>query len=248
MDKRNSKEILTRNLLNPTIFNRYGLENKESNPDIFRNLSLFKDMNTSLLERRIISGNIDDFIGNIVRQVPPTISEHRIESNASHGLGTDRVFRSSTGLSASTLVDNGPAQHRIKGEPVIFEEGAYTRIDFTPGGRTSFDSTLMTDSLANGIKGLMELVDAIDQGRFKPASTAVGSTNLHMALIAQRLGFVIVDECRTEDGNIDRDRESFTIVGKMLDVQEKVHKFVAEGRHQRIIERSQKLTSAPQPA
>ena len=116
-----------------------------------------------------------------------------------------------------------------------------------PGGRKSFDPTKMTDSLANGVKGLMEFVGAIDQGAFKPASTMMGSTNLHMALIAQRLGFMIVDECRSSDGSINKDLDYYTVIGKTPDIQERVHQFVAEGRHQRIIERSQRLASAPQP-
>lgn len=129
----------------------------------------------------------------------------------------------------------------INGREVIFEGHKYTRIDFTPGGRTHFDAAKMTDSLANGIIGLTEFLAAVDKGQFEVASVLMGTTNLNMALIAQRLGFSIVDQCRTADGTIDKKLSEFTVVGNLADIRARIEKFRREGTFEKVQARYQKL-------
>jgi hypothetical protein len=124
-------------------------------------------------------------------------------------------FNSASGLYVATLDARFlPAEElTINGERVVIDNGEYSRIDFTPNGRTRFDAERMTDSLAKGIQGIIELLDAIGHGDVQLAPVFAGTTNINMALIAQRLGFKIVDSCRTADGNINKDLSEFIIVG-----------------------------------
>ena len=133
----------------------------------------------------------------------------------------------------------------VRGETVTFLDSKYTRVDFTPEGRAHLDTSKMTDSLAKGISGIKELVGAIDSGAIELEPVFVGYTNIHMALIAQRLGFTIVDECRTADGNIDKTLPIFTVVGRLADIKAKVKQFEESGAVQRINSRAQKLTLKP---
>src|SRR5947207_1798430 len=113
-----------------------------------------------------------------------------------------------------------------------------------PSGRSSFDPKKMTDSLANGIKGIIEMIDAIDRGDIDLPTVFIGDTNINMALVAQRLGFTIADNCRDAEGNIDKSLPMFTIVGKLQDIRTKVEEFRRQGRDARIMRRSQRLQPA----
>lgn len=150
-------------------------------------------------------------------------------------------FRSSSGLYAD--ISAFRKDSTVKGEKVTLAD--YAEIHFTPEGRGHFNPSKITDSLSKGIQGVIDLLDAIDQGEFQAAQVFVGTTNINMALIAQRLGFVIVDECRTPDGNINKDLRYFTIVGRLEDIRARVNEFKRVGVAQRLEQRNQRLRAKP---
>lgn len=154
------------------------------------------------LENNQINRRVDSFIDETIREwnqegerlVPFPELVERTSKNR---------FSSPSGLKAS--VSHGGlsgyfGRMTIKGEECEPEDGRYTILDFVPQGRMGFNPAKMTDSLAKGIQGVMELLEAVDQGRFEAAPILIGTTNINMALIAQRLGFAIVDQCRTAEG------------------------------------------------
>ena len=69
----------------------------------------------------------------------------------------------------------------------------------------------------------------------------MGNTNLNMALIAQRLGFSIVDQCRTPDGHIDKDLKEYIVVGKLDDVRLRIEKYKREGTFEKVQSRHRRL-------
>lgn len=129
----------------------------------------------------------------------------------------------------------------IKGEEVKFEGDEYTDVEFLPGGRDKFKASKITESLAKGISGLTKLLAAIDRGNINIAPILVGRTNINMALIAQRLGFSIVDQCRTPNRELDKALNIYTIVGKIENVREKVKEFQQLGVSDRLLARQQRL-------
>lgn len=157
-------------------------------------------------------------------------------------------FRSATGLIASVGGNFTNKGFTINGESIVLPEGKLTTIDFLPGGRRHLDRAKMTDSIAKGIQGVVELIEAVDQGRFDAGATLIGQTNINMALIAQRLGFVIVDQDRTTDGNINDQINLFTVVGKLEDVRERVEEYARAGTAQRLERRNQRQQRRLQPA
>lgn len=153
----------------------------------------------------------------------------------------------STGLSAEVVKDLTICQGSTINGKSIDTGKAYTRIDFTPGGRERFDRLKQTDSLAKGIKGIMELLDVIDQGDVYLEDIFVGSTNINMALIAQRLGFVIVDQCRTAEGQIDKNIKTFIIVGRLEDIRKQVLKLQEIRLPERLFSRKRRLQLISSP-
>lgn len=129
----------------------------------------------------------------------------------------------------------------INGERVIFRNGECTKVHFEPRDRQRLVPSQMTDSLAKGIQGVTQLIEAIDSGEIAVSSVFVGTTNINMALIAQRLGFVIVDECKKPNGEIDRDLNAFTIVGKLEDMRSQVEKLKIADVEQKLTQRNQRL-------
>jgi hypothetical protein len=215
-----------------------------------------RNINPVLLEREDTDRRVDDFIGDVLRQRPADYLILRepvlplpvlTETVRTPG----HVFQSSTGLRVITW-DRGygsdSTDFRVGGRVVVSGTDKFTEIHFTPEGRARFNPKKMTDSLANGIKGLVELLEAIDKGKVNVADYLVGTTNINMALIAQRLGFVITDDCRTADGAINRDLGLFKIVGKLADIRAKVEEFQRSGASEKLMRRSQKLRTNPQPA
>lgn len=218
------KSDKTREIINSLDLIKYSLNSKKEN------------MNPRILEERRVNERVDDFIREelarqqIERDVRPIVPQMPLESQNTRG-----NFLSSTGLSASVSVGYRRSL-TVNGEKVILAD--YNDIHFTPEGRGHFDRSKMTKSLASGIQGVAELIDAVDQGRFKAAQVFVGMTNINMALIAQRLGFVIVDECRTADGNINKQLRVFTVVGKLDDIRSRVEEFKRSGTPQRLAQRT----------
>jgi hypothetical protein len=153
-----------------------------------------------------------------------------------------KYFGSSTGLRASVVEASSSVAYAVNGEMISAENNTYTRVDFTPNGRMRFVRRKMTDSLASAIHGMLDLLQAVDQGTFAPAPVFVGNTNINMALIAQRLGFAIVDDCRTEDGAINKNLKKFTVVGRLEDIQTKVDEFKRAGVHNRLDQRIQRMS------
>lgn len=160
-----------------------------------------------------------------------------------------RYFCSLTGFTATSHGRDFPSAMTVKGKKVVSEgnKPGYTEIHFTPGDRSSFSQSKMTDSLAQGIQGVMEMIEAVDKGKFELAQLFVGVTNINMALIAQRMGFAITDECRTPDGKIDINRRTYTVVGKLEDIRAKVEEFKKKGTAAKLRQRSQRLRSAMIP-
>lgn len=155
-----------------------------------------------------------------------------------------------TGDLLAKVVERTPLQPRltVDGKEVVFDGNKYTKIDFMPGDRAHFDAAKMTDSLVRGITGVIEFLAAVDEGRFEAAPVLMGTTNLNMALIAQRLGFSIVDQCRTPDGHIDKTLEKFTVVGKLDDVRTRIEKYRQEKSFKKLQERQLRLQRSLSPA
>lgn len=129
----------------------------------------------------------------------------------------------------------------VKGEAISLS-GGYALVEFHPEGRLSFNHKKITESLVFMIHGYLDILEAIDQGRFQPALIFIGRANLHMALIAPRMGFVITDECRTADGDINKGLEYYTVVGKLEDIRRNVEELRQSGTYERLQERANKLT------
>lgn len=127
----------------------------------------------------------------------------------------------------------------MHGEEVIFDNEC-TAVNFMPGKRQRRDPSKITESLAAGIRGIVELLDAINRGVVRVAPVFIGSTNINMALIAQRLGFTIADKCRTPDGKINRSLTKFTIVGRLDDIRRKVGEFEKSKIYEKLLDRAER--------
>lgn len=211
-----------------------------------------RQINSNLLERDDTDRRIDDFIFDTLRRgrqrderIELPLRNIPLEPREQPAIRTS--FVSATGLTATTRY-NSLAIYRIEGQEVEVSDGKLTEIHFTPDGRNAYDPKKTTDSLSMGITGITQLIEAVDRQRFEVAEYLVGVTNINMALIAQRLGFVITDDCRTADGNINKDLALFKIVGKFSDIRARVEQFKASGNHEKLMRRSQRLKPNPQPA
>lgn len=192
-----------------------------------------------ILEQKIANEKLDTFIRNeIARGIIPLRLENRIRTAGNQD--QKRVFASPTGLIAFVFNGDGHAGTlTVNRERMVF--GDHTDVHFTPHGRNSFHSSKITESLAEGIRGIVDLLSAIDQGRFEATPVFVGITNINMALIAQRLGFAIVDQDRNPNGSINRNLRFFTVVGKLEDIRARVAEFQKAGVDQKLANRSQRL-------
>lgn len=205
---------------------------------------LLNRINPLILERPDVNERLDIFIRDrIGGRIPQEANRPLLLDNLPvPDQDSKKTFFSSTGLRAS--VSTGYTRTlTVNGEKVALED--YNDIHFTPERRHFFSPSKMTESLASGIQGVVGLIDAIDQGKFQAAPVFVGTTNINMALIAQRLGFVITDECRTPDGNINKNLRSFTVVGKLEDIRTRVEEFRRAGVAQKLEQRSQRLQAKP---
>lgn len=136
----------------------------------------------------------------------------------------------------------------VNGQAVLQKGNEYTSVDFMPGHRARLDRSRMTDSMDKGIKGLVELIAAIERGDVVLAPVFVGTTNLNMALISQRLGFRIADSCRKPDGTIDKGKDQFTVVGRLEDIKQKLTEFIQKGLDQKVAQRAVRTKPQLQPA
>lgn len=166
--------------------------------------------------------------------IPPFFSPFG-ETNLVREANRRDSFHSSTGLSA-TVCQSLPVldEYTIGGEKVEFTDNSFTKIDFMPEGRAYKDPAKITQSLSAGINGIAELVEAIDKGDKNLVPVFVGHTNINMALVAQRMGFEIVDSCRTLDGEIDRTKTLFTVVGRLSTIRDRVEQFQQTAKYQRL--------------
>ena len=197
---------------------------------------------TRSLEEPKTSERIDNFI---TRHLPAAreISIRRLqEIQELPEIKTTHAFRSSTGLHAGFVRRRNFSGLTINGVPIY--EGTSARIGFLPEGRGAFDPKRMTDSLIGGIQGIRELVEAIDKGRFEDVKVLEGGTNINMALIAQRLGFRIVDQDRTADGKIDKTRNYFRVIARAEDVRRRLKEIEAMGGTDRLQKRHERLSLA----
>lgn len=223
--ERNEPRILLYNFIDTSI-----VENRE-----------FRDRSDRFITRELERLDIENFLrharGLQNRSAPIVLPEVS-------GLDRKKRFSSTTGLSASVVSSTGTIL-TVRGETVTFPDNRYTMVNFIPGGRTHLDASKMTDSLVKGISGIKELVGAIDSGDAQLEPIFVGVTNINMALIAQRLGFTIADECRKPDGTINETLSRFTVVGNLADIRQKIKHFEELGASQRIASRAQRLTLKP---
>ncbi len=204
-------------------------------------------INPLILERENVDRRLDRFIirEGINRRIPQEVDRVLpLDNLPVPNLDPKRWFYSPTGLHASVFVGYTRSL-TVDGEKMMLKD--YNYIHFTPEGRGHFNRSKMTKSLASGIQGVVELVDAVDQGRFEAAQVFVGMTNINMALIAQRLGFVIIDECRNQDGSINKNLSYFTVVGKLVDIRARVGEFKRAGVTQRLEQRNQRSQAKPKP-
>ena len=205
------------------------------NPNAYFDL---RNINTSDLENLEAQRRTDEFITqhiSEIRRVAMSPADRR------------KRFMSSSGLIADPNKSDPSEVITVGNNAVIPLGEIVTNIDFMPGGRTSKDPTMLTQSLAAGINGIVELLDAIDHGRNELPSVFVGHTNINMALIAQRIGFEITDQCRDQNGNIDRERTRFTVVGKLDNIRAKVEQFKQSAKYVRLQKRASKLGSSVIP-
>lgn len=202
-------------------------------------IQLLNKIKPSLLEHRETNSRIDHFIiSNFPEQLTPRPVEPRPVEQPSED--TRRDFSSSTGLFVEVISPAyGYREITVNGKKVVFDD-EYTGIHFAPGDRNYFDPSRITESLADGIRGIVELLDAIDQGAVRVVPVFIGSTNINMALIAQRLGFTIADECRTPDGKINRAFINFTVIGKLDDIRRKVEEFKKSKIYDRLLNRTER--------
>lgn len=208
-------------------------------------------------ESEIVNNRLDRFIVNTLREPLEDPEFGGIVSQITRGpagvLPTQprvpeqrRTFVSRYGLTATGSTNGADRELVVGGQTVLARGDKYTRVNFRPGGRLRLDTSKLTDSIANGIRGLTELIAAVDKGDVALDSTFVGITNINMALIAQRLGFRIVDACRSQNGEIDKSRDSFQIAGRLEDIRQKLAEFAQSGLSQRVLERQARLEQRPQ--
>lgn len=211
--------------------------------------------NIIILENSTIERRRDQFIGQEIdrwfrereaqRRQPLVVRQSIPEPAVYLPMNSNLVFSSRTGLYAQIYeqaveVDDST----VNGQQLITKGMRYGNVDFTPGNRTRFDPRHMTDSITKAIQGLMDLLEAIDQGRFEAVPILRGTTNIHMALFAQRLGFEVIDICRTSDGKINSGLQRYTVIGK-LDVIRRRTEELSQAHLSRLEKRSQRLQLEP---
>lgn len=217
---------------------------------------LLNNTNPRILEEPGVNARIDAFIRQVHEELARRQQAQRVQDVGAAvrreipplavPLSDKDCFGSATGVRARIgLLDR---ELSVNGEKVTLFKSGYTEVNFIPEGRVKIDQARITESLTRGIEGMIELIDAIDQGIFKAAPIFVGTTNINMALVAQRLGFVITDECRTADGNIDRGRSSFTVVGRLNDIRSRVEEFKRSGKYEQLTRRNERQQLRPKVA
>lgn len=209
------------------------------------------------LESNIVDHRLDNYVRDLFR-------ENQGDSQFNQDLG--RIIRQPTvaprqllprirretflhhGLSARSIQPEFMrVELKVNGDRVLVDK-EYTHIDFMPEGRRRREPSKTTNSIANAIKGLTGLVAAIDAGEVALEPVFVGTININMALISQRFGFRIVDTCRNPDGTINKSKTSFTVVGRLEDVRQKLVEFAQSGLYQRILQRDARQRRTLQPA
>lgn len=214
-------------------------------------------------ESNIIDGRLDGYVRDLFRENRADVrfdeDLDRIRREQTRVLPiqllpvTDKRAFSLHGFSASSWQVIGlplvGGELKVDGERVLVDN-RYTRIDFMPEGRARRKASKITNSIASAIKGLTGVVAAIDAREVDLEPIFVGTTNVNMALISQRLGFKIIDSCRNPDGTIDKSRISFIVVGRLEDIRQKLSEFAQSGLDQRILQRDkvEKQKQTLQPA
>lgn len=212
---------------------------KNNTTDFFSRTNIESDRLNEIFDRRIDRIFRDS---NFIREELQSIERPQVESRA-------RVFRSKTGLLATPGKLYEGISITANGEQITAGGEPYTRIDFMPEGRTYFVGAKMTDSIAKGIEGLVELVAAVERGEFEVAGgILLGHTNLNMALISQRLGFKITDQSRNSDGTINKSLHQYEVIARFEDVKKAVKAFQEQGHAQRVLKRQKRLNPGAQPA
>lgn len=203
-------------------------------------LLLFEE-NPLRLERENVNRGLDELIREEMNRRIPRGENRPLP--LSQDLSNPKGAFFFSGLHSYAVKGVDSRELTVHGERVVLKD--YNSIHFAPEERISLNPSKMTESLASGIQGVVEMINAIDQGRFEAAPVFVGTTNINMALIAQRLGFVIVDQCRTPDGNINKNLRSFTVVGKLDDIRARVGEYKRAGVAQKLEQRNQRLQARP---
>ena len=236
------------NIIKPPLLNK-DFKNKISEQKDIIGLLL----NSKNLEDKMIGDKLDNFITNTFSRVSDLssirkvnfshINPQPVQTTQEHNMVKTSNFQAGDFQARTIKIPELFDEFTIGGKTVIFEEGICTRIDFMPEGRTFFDPAKITDSLADGIIGLSDFFAAVDNGTFDAATKLYGSTNLNMAIIAQRLGFIIADQCRTPNGTIDKTAKRYIVVGDLKIVKQKVEEFKRAGLFAKVLAREQRLIS-----
>ena len=199
-------------------------KNKEEN--------LFNTLKRDLFRESQTDSQFNQDLGRLIRQ--PTVVPRQPLSEA--GRSRFSLHGLLARFSQAIELPHMGRDLKVDEESVPIDKG-YTRIDFLPEERPRRYASKLTNSMANAIKGLTGLVAAIDAGEVDLEPVFVGTTNINMALISQRMGFKIVDSCRNSDGTIDKSRKEFTVVGRLGDVRQKLAEFAQSGLNQKILQR-----------
>jgi hypothetical protein len=141
-------------------------------------------------------------------------------------------FSSNTGLKTRTLRSSSDLW--INDNKFLEVGEVYLMLDFFPNGRSKKDYSEMTISILSGIKGLVELINLIDNETTHPIRTIAGYTNLEMSvLLVQKLGFLVASGI-TPDGKIDINQRSYQVVGEIKDIKTKLSEFIDSDRFKKL--------------
>lgn len=153
----------------------------------------------------------------------------------------------STGFVAQVYYQNNTEYQNltINGKAIISNHGTFTEIHFAPEGRESVDHKKITDSLFKGLEGVMELLEAINQKKFRATSIFIGSTNIRMALATQRLGFVLTDQCYNSNGEINEALKEFKIIGNLNEIKKRIEEIKESNINSKLEQRNQRLKLEP---
>lgn len=239
----NDKKILLPNIIDgKIILNNYGGGRESLNINNF-----MPDSDTSsriierFIERTLGSGdtlnipstniiNIDPFGLSLPRRLPEITNVFVELTPEEQELRKYPLFVAhGTGLSAQ--LGRSRDEIFVANKKVCQRGDLVVNMDFTPEHTIKPNPQKRLQFMASGITGIEKFVEAVENDRLPRNYPIYGRTNYTMAVIAQRLGFEIEDECRNRDGSIKKDLNSYVIVAASFEtIKEKVAEYKARGK------------------